>query len=150
MIHSGFLSVQTHREHPGLVFVAHSEQPPLADDSENATVETWFVAEFEDIEAARMHAHEALKRSGAGTDLFRTDIITAIAAIDAIILPHRRAYIAHTLSPQDHAAIEQATRALGQRHRSLNKLGNLVGKLAIGLLVGYSLLTLILALLRGG
>ncbi|MGF1643496.1 MAG: hypothetical protein ACFCUJ_07610, partial [Thiotrichales bacterium] len=111
-------------------------------------VKTWFVVEFDDIEAARMHAHEALKRQSAGTNLFRTDPIEAIAAVDAIILPHRRIYIDLALTAADHAAIERATGIRLARHRRLNNIGNLAGKIAIGLLAGYLLLTLLLPLLR--
>ncbi|MGF1642744.1 MAG: hypothetical protein ACFCUJ_03815, partial [Thiotrichales bacterium] len=75
MIHRGYLAVQTHREHAGLVGVASLDQFPPANGGDSDAVKTWFVVEFDDIEAARMHAHEALKRQSAGTNLFRTDPI---------------------------------------------------------------------------
>ncbi|RNE90360.1 hypothetical protein [Marichromatium sp. AB31] len=86
MMHSGHLTVETHPDHPGLVRLQACDQPP------SVTPQLRCAIRFEDVDTARMHAHQRLRRRLVDIDagLYRVDPVTACAAIEAIALPHRR------------------------------------------------------------
>nr|WP_207162307.1 hypothetical protein [Thiocapsa imhoffii] len=132
--------VETHPDHPGLVRVhASHEQPVLHTAGGVATprqpVRLHYVAAFNALHVARMHAQTALGRYLVDSEhgLYRTDPITAIAAVDAIDLAHRERY----LDPEyvdDPRLLEQVARRR-RRHRINRRIWNGIGLLAIILLI---------------
>jgi len=74
-----------------------------------------YAARFEDVDAALMHAHNALRRRLIDVDrrLYRTDPIEAVAAVDAIDLPHRRVHLDATLAGDDRLTARIARRRAG-------------------------------------
>jgi len=54
-----------------------------------------YAARFDDLSAAHMHAHAALRRCLIDVDegIYRSDPVSAIAAVSAIDLSHRVAYL---------------------------------------------------------
>ncbi|NKN32579.1 hypothetical protein [Marichromatium bheemlicum] len=125
----GHLSVETHPDHPGLVRLRVAAQPPTP------TPRLHCVVRFEDVTTARMHAHQHLRRHLVDIDsgLYRTDPLTACAAIAAIALPQR-----HIALDPELAADPRYTRLIDRtriRNRRIDRLFNAVGLLALLLLL---------------
>ena len=131
----GYLIIDVDPEHPELVRVhAATDAPDLSRSTR------CFVARFEDIEAAMMHFHQALRRQLADLDrrLYRTDVGHAIAVADAIDLPHRRIFIDPAYA--DDPALPVAIARRRQRHRRWQQVFTGVGILAVIWLVILTLL----------
>ncbi|WP_296807392.1 hypothetical protein [Thiocapsa sp.] len=137
----GYLVVETRADRPGLVRVFSTPQNPTPSDFEATDPSRpliRYVAFFPALHVARMHAQTALRRGmvDAEAGLYRTDPVTAVAAVDAIDLSHRRVYLAPEIEsdPAFAAAREQRRR----RQRLANRIWTIVGVLAIILLVLFA------------
>ncbi|AHF03780.1 hypothetical protein MARPU_07820 [Marichromatium purpuratum 984] len=134
-MHSGHLIVETHPDHPGLVRLQACDQPPPVTSQLRCAIR------FEDVDTARMHAHQRLRRRLVDVDagLYRVDPITACAAIAAIALPHRRVMI----DPAVESDPELAT--LIARYRAHNRrvdlVFNTIGAFALLLLLALGILS---------
>ncbi len=109
--------VQTRPDRPGLVRVLASEAAPgLPDHQGGASNEprVRYVGSFNDLDAAQMHAHAALRHGlvDVETHLYRADPLDAVAKVDAIELPHRVLYLDPALAAEPRFA------ALGERLKS--------------------------------
>lgn len=131
---SGYLLLETSASHPGLVrlFIAES-LPPLPGPA--ADPELRHAVRFEDITVARMHAHERLRRRLVDIDagLYRAGALEAVAAVEAIDLSHRRAYLDPALATDP--ALEPAIATLIARRQRRDRLWEWVGMAALVLLL---------------
>lgn len=117
-MNSGYLYLQTHADHPGLVRFLTREtlpsqvcEPPLA---------VRYIARFNDVETALMHVQNALRRNLIDIDehLYRVELCRAIAVVAADILWHEKVWLDSSLTDAEFksvARIEQILRSQQQR-----------------------------------
>lgn len=133
---SGYLIIETHPDHPALIRLVcadryHDPEPDVGGGRPR------YVARFDDIEAARMHLHEALHDALIDLDngLYRSDLATAIGEAEAEGLRHRRVWLDPDLGA---ATIERTARAeldaLARRARRA-RFWSWVGRIALLLLI---------------
>lgn len=127
-MYSGYLVIEIHSSHPGLVRVFETStfpRPPSLAYHKNPRV--LYGAHFDDLSAGHMHAHTALRRRLLNVDdgLYRVDPITAVAAVDASTLSHYRVYLNPELEadPRLGAAIAEKR----SRHRLADRIWRAVG-----------------------
>ncbi|RKT46158.1 hypothetical protein [Thiocapsa rosea] len=137
----GYLIVETRDDRPGLVRVFSSPQNPTTSDvvgTDSAGPRLRYAAFFPALHVARMHAQTALRRSmvDAEAGLYRTDPVTAAAAVDAIDLTHQRVYLAPEI--ESDPGFSTAREQRRGRRRWLNRIWTAVGILAIILLVLFA------------
>jgi hypothetical protein len=137
---TGFLFLQTSPSHPGLVRIltTTAEAPnPASRDGPAADPPIRFVARFNDLDAARLHAFSALRRHLVDLDagLFRVGIIDAIAAVDSIRLPHRLMFLDPGLSAEEKSLLTARIGRHRRRGRRADQAWRLVGWIAIAWLV---------------
>jgi hypothetical protein len=137
----GYLIVETRADRPGLIRVFSSPQYPTPSDvavDDPTRPRIRYAAFFPALHVARMHAQTALRRSmvDAEAGLYRTDPITAVAAVDAIDLSHRRIYLAPEIeSDPGFSAAREHRRG---RQRLANRIWTIVGILALILLALFA------------
>ena len=143
---TGTLIVESSNRHPELVRIYTREQPPaVLQQTPESDPRIRYMATFEDVDAAAMHAHEALRRRLVDLDnrLYRVELLTAIAAVEAIGLHHRRVFLDPELdTPAREAIAAKATRRVARRRR-LNRIWTGVGWFALGLLLLRALFDLL-------
>ena len=137
---TGFLFLQTSPSHPGLVrmLTTTSEAPnPASRDGPAADPAIRFVARFNDLDAARLHAFSALRHHLVNLDasLFRVGIIDAIAAVDSISLPHRLLFLDPDLSAEERSLLTARIARHRRRRRRADQAWRLVGWIGIAWLV---------------
>lgn len=137
----GYLIVETRADRPDLVRVFGAAQKPSLSDGttvDPSRPRIGYAAFFPALHIARMHAQTALRHVmvDAEAGLYRTDPVTAAAAVDAIDLAHRRLFLAPEIEsdPRFLAQIEKRFK----RHRLANRIWTAVGILAIILLVLFA------------
>lgn len=137
----GYLIVETREDRPGLVRVFSSPQNPTPSDvaaTDPSEPRLRYAAFFPALHVARMHAQTALRHSmvDAEAGLYRTDPVTAAAAVDEIDLSHRRVYLAPEIEsdPGFSAGREQRR----GRRRLANRIWMTVGILALILLALFA------------
>ncbi|MCB1786940.1 MAG: hypothetical protein KDJ33_11850 [Gammaproteobacteria bacterium] len=142
----GFLAIETHERHAGLVRLAISDRAPQTGPTADPTQRTRYVARFDDSDAALMHAHERMKRRlvDADSHLYRVPLERAVAAIESIDLRHRQIYLDPTLEREQLATIEQLAVRYRNRRRRLDRLFRTLGYIGVGILI-LNLLTFSLA-----
>lgn len=137
----GYLVVETQADHDGFVRVhatRHTPALPEGTSPDPTRPLLRYAAFFPSLHVATMHAQTALRRGmvDAEAGLYRTDPVTAIAAVEAIDLDHRRVFLDPTLAadPRLSMLIEQ------RRTRQLwtNRVWTAVGILAILLLILFA------------
>jgi hypothetical protein len=134
---AGYLTLETHPAHPGLVRLRGLEAapptpaPPPA-DGDAPTLR--FAARFSDLDAALMHFHSGLRRALVDLDgrLYRAPLGDAVAVAEAIELPHRRVFIDPALAHDQRLA--NTVETLHRRHRRWDRFFNAVGIAALVLL----------------
>lgn len=134
-MNAGYLSIETHPDHPGRVRLRLSPEPP--DMATAGASQTRFVARYNDADAALMHVHESLRRNLVDIDsrLYRVELAHAIAAADAVALRHRVTYLDPQLDSEARAQIGAWGDRLRERRRRVEQLFRAVGYTAIGLLL---------------
>lgn len=138
---SGLLSVETSASHPGLVRIrsvvdethllsANQKEPD--DDAEQR-----LALRFHDVNAARMHAHQAMRRhlEDADAGVYRISLIEAIACLQAISLKHQPEYLDPTLTEQMLSEIAKRVKAKTNRAATVDRIWQIVGGLAVAFLV---------------
>lgn len=137
---TGFLTLLSHPEHPGLVRARiHNTLPELKAQQDGSEIR--YVARFRDIEAALMHVQNAMH--GALVDLdqriYRKALPEMIACVEADDLDHERVWIDPELSPAEMSRID--TRVVQRRlsHRRIDRIWQVVGILGLLLLLVTSL-----------
>ena len=141
----GYLYIERSPSHPGLLrlLARTSSLPPTAagSDADPATV---YVARFNDIEAARLHAFSALRRRLLDVDsgLFRVDVAEAIAVVESIALAHRRLFLDPALDDGTRRRIADRTATRRRRKALADRFWQVVGWVSVGWLFLVGLLTL--------
>jgi hypothetical protein len=133
----GHLIVETSDAHPGWVRIYTSETPPpmpVGSDPGSAP-RPRLVAYFNDLSAARMHAHELLRRRlvDAEAGLYRATAVEAAAAVESIALTHRRVYLDPAVAAQ--TDLQAHTARLRARRLRAERTWRIVGVAAVLLLV---------------
>ncbi|MBK1731395.1 hypothetical protein [Thiococcus pfennigii] len=141
---TGYLLIETRRDRPGQVRLDTARLPPPHPAPLGPTgggPRLHYVARFTDIEAAPMHAHEALRRHLLDGDarVYRTDPLTAVAAVETIALPHQRLYLDPALDADPCLAEAIARRQARQRRRERLWQGVGVGALVLLALLAIGL-----------
>ncbi len=134
----GYLVVETRADRTGLVRVYAEHRPPIPSPEQSTDPQqprVRYVASFPALHVARMHAQTALRRYmvDAETGLYRVDPVTAIAAVEAIDLSHRRVYLDPDLASDPNLS-EQVERRR-KLHLWRNRFWTGVGLLGILLLI---------------
>lgn len=134
---TGYLSIETHEQHPGQVRLLLSRDKPELESSTDAARVIRYIARFNDSEAGLMHTHEILKRRLLDLDsrLYRASLEQAIAALESIDLRHRRIYLDPDLSDESREGIAASTRRLVDLRRRKDLIFRLIGYVGLGLLL---------------
>lgn len=137
----GYLVVETRADRAGLVRVhATRQKPPDPVDitTDPSQPRLRYAAYFTSLHVATMHAQTALRRGmvDAEAGLYRTDPVTATAAVEAIDLAHRRVYLDPALADDPRLAAQIERRRT--RHRWANRIWTAVGILAIIMLILFA------------
>lgn len=137
----GYLVVETRADRGGLVRVHATRQKPpdpvdIAPDPSQPRLR--YAAFFTSLHVATMHAQTALRRGmvDAQAGLYRTDPVTAIAAVEAIDLAHRRVYLDPALADDPRLAAQIERRRM--RHRWANRIWTAIGIFAIIMLILFA------------
>lgn len=132
---SGYLYVTTHTAQPGTVSLGIADQQPLPEQFGDG-LHLHYVARFNDVEAARMHAHEVLKRKLVDIDAhrYRASLVQALVAVEAVELRHERVWQDPGLAWEDLHTVTTGARARHYRHLYKDKIWQLVGAAALCLL----------------
>jgi hypothetical protein len=130
----GYLSVETHPDHPDQVRIVPSERAPVPPDAtapDLHAARVRCVVRFEDLDVATMHAHTALRRRVVDIDdhRYRVDPVTAVAAIDAIGLRHQRIHLDPAVA--NDPALADSVEHLRARRRRRDAIWNGVGLTAL-------------------
>jgi len=130
---AGFLYLQTHRDHPGLIRVLKAEHPPALEFKPDDPVAIRYIARFNDLDAARMHFHNAMPRRlvDVNASLYRTTLPEAIANIETCELRHQRFWIDPDLSEDELQRITTHSERQGRRHRRNEIIWRIIGALAL-------------------
>lgn len=134
-MYGGYLLIETDKRQPGMVRIRETAAPPAFSTRDRTGTLVRYAARFDDVSAARMHAHAALRHRLVDIDagLYRSDPIAAVAAVDASDLTHRRFYLDPLLASDP--ALDAAIACRRQRLRTLDRIWHIVGGLAILLLL---------------
>lgn len=91
---SGFLCLQTHLEHPGLVRIVSLDKLPAL-PSENGPAAIRYVACFNDLEAGEMHLYQLIRRGLWDLEhrLYRGELEKIIADLESVDLEYRRIWM---------------------------------------------------------
>ena len=129
---AGYLYLQTHNDHPELVRVLTSEHSPDVQHSQPPTAIP-YVARFNDLDAAKMHFHNELRRKlvDIDTSLYQISLAEAIATVEAEELRHQRVWIDPALSQSALNQVETITARAQRRHQLHNLIWRTVGVIAI-------------------
>jgi hypothetical protein len=140
---SGYLTVEKHPEHEGIIRIGAYRDAPHPPDAA-AGGHTCYVAEYTDLDAALMHAHEKLRRALVDINhhLYRTNCAEAIAAVKSSSLTHREVWIDPDLDKDVRAKIEQRTKTFRLHRQRVNRIAAIIGGIAIGLLLLSGLLSM--------
>ena len=136
----GYLCLRTVPDRPGVIQVLmRSTLPegiPTPEDPELR-----YVARFTDVDAARMHAHEALHRGLLDVEqrLYRADLASAVAAVEADGLRHERIWIDPAAGPEVLARVEDEAEALRRSRERRNRMWTVLGWIGVVLLLGKTL-----------
>jgi hypothetical protein len=133
---SGFLCLQTHPEHPGLVRVLTQEIPPeLAKPDRQPLFR--YVARFEDIEAAQMHLHNCMRRLLVDLEnrIYRSELEPMIACVEADNLEHTRVWLDPSFDNEACLKIEALAARMRARIRRNDRIWQAIGIAAILMLL---------------
>jgi hypothetical protein len=133
---AGYLYISPCRDLPGAVCLREAAVAPGAAQEAGAVVFFW------DLDAAVMHFHADLRRYLLDLDrkAYRTSLVQAAAALDAIDLRHHRVYLAPELAASP--ALAEATGRLQRKHQRVRRIFDWVGIIGLLLLLLTALLPL--------
>ena len=129
---AGYLYLQTHSDHPDRVRVLTSEQPPVAGPG-HESMSIPYIVRFNDLDAAKMHFHNALRRKLVDIDasLYRVPLAEAIATIEAEELRHERVWLDPALSASALQQVDAIAAQQRRRHRRNDMIWRAVGVIAL-------------------
>ena len=132
-MHSGYLFIETHPDHPGLIRLGDSRDEPAYPQGEMGA-RVRYIAKYNDLRVAHMHVHEVLRHHLVDCDrgLYRVGLGTAMAAIEVGELRHVRKWIDPAIgkSECEHMRAEVA-QLKAHRHR-VERTWQWVGYVALG------------------
>jgi hypothetical protein len=134
---SGYLYLQTHADHPGMVRFLISDRLPS--QGSNPPLRVSYIARFHDVESARMHVQNSLRHRLIDIDehLYRVDLIDAIAVVAADNLGHEEIWIDDALAAAEYDEIRSRTAILRDRQRRSDEIWQWIGTGAlVFLLIG--------------
>ena len=136
-MYSGYLSIEIHPARPGEVRVRIDEQAPAINPEGPEGRRIVYTAQFLDIDAARMHAHQALHNHLLDLDSrrYRAAPRTIIAALEAETLKHERVYIDADLAHEIDSYLKKEVAHLRMLRRLRDKIWHVVGAIGIGILI---------------
>lgn len=128
----GYLYLETHSKHPGLVRCLTLDRIPSTEGESGAGIR--YIARFNDIDAAQMHVQNELRHSLVDIDehLYRVDVATAVAAVEAEELRHERVWMDITL---DNEELRSRTDDYVAKHKRQDTIWRWVGMIALGWLL---------------
>jgi len=134
-VYSGYLSLRSDPDQPGVLCVSASRERPAGIDAP-PDPQLRYVARFEDLDAGRMHLHEALRRGLVDVESgrYRADLAFAVAALESDELRHERTWIDPAAGPEVLSRVAGHVEALRRRQRRRDRLWRCVGWGAIALL----------------
>lgn len=135
-MNSGYLTLITHPEHPGLVSAhIHDNQPKLTQQEDGSDIR--YIARFRDIEAALMHVQNAMHTALVDLEdrIYRKSLAEMIACVEADDLDHERVWIDPRLDAEELARINSSTQRLIASHRRSDRIWQIVGVLGLLLLL---------------
>ena len=137
----GYLFVETSSSHPGLVRVRTAFESPLLSADRNADTTICYVARFNDLDAARLHAFSGLRHHMIDVDsgLFRVSATEVIAVIESIALSHARVYLDPDMSLQARDQLDRRIEMLRRRKRRVDRVWQTVGWIAASWLAFWAL-----------
>lgn len=136
-VSEGYLYLQTHPDHPGLVRVLSARrQPTLGGSAKDGSIVRYLVY-CGDVETARFHLHSALRRRLLDIDnqLYRSSLPVAIAAVVGGSLSYRQIWIDPALPQSDHDLIASLARRRRSRQRRIDRIWQTVGGIGIALML---------------
>jgi hypothetical protein len=118
---TGYLVLETHPEHQGLVRILMKDELPNTQAASPGS-QIRYIARFNDIDAGQMHLHNMLHNDLVDLDnhIYRIGLEQAIAAIEADELNHARVWIDPSLSDNDRSLIDKQTIKFKLRHKRWN------------------------------
>ena len=136
-MHTGYLTVETHAGHSGLSRVNLYSALPDPEPTGDTQPRIRYIAHFNDGDAARMHAHEVLKRHLIDLEahLYRVSAECAVAAIEASDLRHRRVYLDPAFSDDSKLSIDELSARFRNQCRRRDHFFQTVGYIGIALLL---------------
>ncbi|MES9969024.1 MAG: hypothetical protein ABW092_03260 [Candidatus Thiodiazotropha sp.] len=129
---TGYLTLETHPEHQGMVRVLVKDELPNTQDGSYGS-HVRYIARFNDIDAGQMHLHNMLHTHlvDLNNHIYQIDLNQAIAAVEADDLNHKRVWIDPALNDDDRTLIDQQTNRFKLRHKRWNKIWLTVGGLFV-------------------
>jgi hypothetical protein len=137
---TGFLSLITHPEHPGLVRASvHTDLPELKRKTDGSEIR--YLARFRDSEAGLMHVQNAMHAALVNRDLriYRKSLAKMIACVEADGLDHERIWIDPKIPNEELEEIVTETRLRKVSQRRFDLFWRIIGYLALLLLLLTSL-----------
>jgi hypothetical protein len=134
-MHSGYLTIETNPAYPGTIRLRGVQSLPT-----DRPASLRYAARFNDLDAALMHFHTALRHHLVDLDLrlYRCSDRIAVAVAEAIELPHRQVYIDADLARD--RDLDAAIERLHRSHRRWERFFDVVGILALLLLLATAFL----------
>lgn len=134
---AGFLGIQTNPELPDRIkIMTWVELPQLENNNYGSGIQ--YITKFNDILAAKMHVHNSLRHQllDANNDLYKASITETIAAIESDDdLRQQKVWIDPSITAADLKSIDRLTKQRQLKNKRINLLIQLIGFLALGLLV---------------
>ncbi len=132
----GYLYVETRADYPDRVRILSSTlepQPPYDQDGSRIV----YIARFDDLDAARMHVHNALRHQLLDINYatYRATPAETVAAIEADSLRHHRVWIEPQLAAAQLEQIEARAGQMRYQWRRHERYWYMVGAAAILLLL---------------
>ncbi|MCU7801612.1 MAG: hypothetical protein KZQ96_00325 [Candidatus Thiodiazotropha sp. (ex Lucinoma borealis)] len=125
---TGYITLETHPDHTGLVRVlTYDELPGTQAANQGSAVR--YIARFDDIDAGQMHLHNELHNALVDLDnhIYRADLKRMIAAVESDELHHKQVWIDPSLSDSEKEAINTQAAKLKLRHKRWNTIWLIVG-----------------------
>lgn len=139
-MNSGFLSLITHPDYPGLVRTQIQDSLPELTSREDGS-EIRYLARFQDIDAALMHVQNMMRAALVDLEnrIYRKPLEEMIACVEADALEHSRVWIDPALTAEEQAHIDTMTEQLKSSRRRIDRIWQVVGLLGVLLLLLLSL-----------
>ncbi|MCU7918577.1 MAG: hypothetical protein KZQ95_09495 [Candidatus Thiodiazotropha sp. (ex Epidulcina cf. delphinae)] len=116
---TGYLTLETHPEHRGLVRVLIKVELPNTQAASHGS-KIRYIARFDNIEAGQMRLHNLLQHT-------LIDLDWVIATIEADDLRHNRVWIDPSLNDSEKQVIDTQTAKFRLRHKRWNTFWLMVG-----------------------